>query len=129
MRRCCCCSSIWVFLELRELYLELDLQAEWEVARDAFKTRFGQNAPSWGAASTARAELIDDFQLCSGLSAQWPHRPARMWILRWMLGEHDMRIKAMGPPLLPLGVYRDLMMLDTLLDEVMPASTAYQDTI
>ncbi|MES2972578.1 MAG: hypothetical protein V4757_03175 [Pseudomonadota bacterium] len=122
-------TSPWVFLELRELYLELDLHAEWEVARDAFKTRFGQNAPTWGAQSTANAALLDDFQLCSGLSAQWPHRPARMWVLRWMLGEHDMRIKAMGPPLLPLGVYRDLMMLDTLLDDVMPASTAYQDTI
>jgi hypothetical protein len=52
-----------------------------------------------------------------------------MWVLRWMLGEHAMRVKTMGPPLLPLGVYRDLMMLDTLLDEVMPVSTAYQDTI
>jgi hypothetical protein len=95
-------SSPWVFLELRELYLDLNLQQEWEV---------------------------DDFQLCEGVSSLWPNRPARMWMLRWLLGEHDMRIKSMGPPLLPLGVYRDLMVLDRLLDEVMPQTTAYQDTL
>jgi hypothetical protein len=122
-------SSPWVFLELRELYLDLNLQQEWEVARDAFRARFGQNAPLWISLSTASAELLDDFQLCEGVSSLWPNRPARMWMLRWLLGEHDMRIKSMGPPLLPLGVYRDLMVLDRLLDEVMPQTTAYQDTL
>jgi hypothetical protein len=122
-------TSPWVFLELRELYLELDLQKEWDVARDAFRDRFGQNAPQWGAPSSADATLLDDPQLCAGLTAQWPYRPARMWILRWMLGEHDMRVKAMGPPQLPLGVYRDLMTVDRLLDDVMMASSAYHDTI
>ena len=42
-----------------------------------------------------------------------------MFILRWMLGEQDMRRRSIGPPQLPLGVYRDLMELDNLLDEVM----------
>ncbi len=122
-------TSPWVFLELRELYLELDLQKEWDVARDAFRDRFGQNAPLWTAPSSSDATLLDDPQLCAGLTAQWPYRPARMWILRWMLGEHDMRVRAMGPPQLPLGVYRDLMTVDRLLDDVMMASSAYHDTI
>ena len=47
-----------------------------------------------------------------------------MWVLRWMLGEHDMRVKAMGPPLLPLGVYRDLMLLDSVLDDAMAIEAA-----
>jgi hypothetical protein len=122
-------TSPWVFLELRELYLVLGLQEEWDIARDAFRTRFGQNAPVWAAPSTVNAELLDDEQLCKGVSAQWPHRPTRMWMLRWLLGEQDMRIKSMGPPQLPLGVYRDLMMLDRVLDAVMKPITAYQDTV
>lgn len=124
-------TSPWVFLELRELYLKLNRQTEWEVAREAFRARFGQNAPLWTAPSTADAQLLDDSQLCSGLAAKWPYRAARMWLLLWMLGEDDMRQRAMGPPLLPLGVYRDMMMLDDLLDDVMtvrpapaPAATA-----
>ena len=122
-------TSPWVFLELRELYLVLGLHKEWDIARDAFRSRFGQNAPLWDAPSTAHAELLDDEQLCTGVSAHWPHRPTRMWMLRWLLGEQDMRIKAIGPPLLSLGVYRDLMMLDGLLDDVMKPVTAYQDTV
>ena len=112
-------TSPWVFMELRELYKELALQQEWDVAREAFRARFGQNAPLWSAPSTASAELLDDTHLCNGIVGQWPLRPARMWILRWMLGEHDMRVKAMGPPLLPLGVYRDLMWMDSVLDDAM----------
>lgn len=122
-------TSPWVFLELRELYLDLNLKNEWEIARDAFRVRFGQNAPLWISLSTANAELLDDLQLCEGVTGHWPNRPTRMWMLHWLLGEHDMRIKAMGPPLLPLGVYRDLMVLDKLLNEVMPKTTAYQDTL
>ena len=122
-------TSPWVFLELRELYLALGLQDEWNIARDAFRSRFGQNAPAWNAPSTADAELLDDEQLFNGVSAPWPHRPTRMWMLRWLLGEQDMRIEAQGPPLLPLGVYRDLMMLDRVLDAVMKPITAYQDTV
>jgi hypothetical protein len=122
-------TSPWVFLELRELYLDLNLQKEWEVAREAFRVRFGQNAPLWISLSTASAQLEDDTQLCEGLSSLWPNRPARMWMLRWLLGEHDMRVKAMGPALLPLGVYRDLMVVDRLLDDIMPQTTAYQDTL
>lgn len=117
-------TSPWVFMELRELYKELALQQEWEVARDAFRARFGQNAPQWSAPSTADAQLLDDTHLCEGIMGQWPHRPARMWILRWMLGEHDMRVRAMGPPLLPLGVYRDLMLLDSVLDDAMAIEAA-----
>jgi hypothetical protein len=112
-------TSPWVFMELRELYKELALQQEWDVAREAFRARFGQNAPLWSASSTAGAELLDDTHLCNGIVGQWPLRPARMWILRWMLGEHEMRVKAMGPPLLPLGVYRDLMLMDSVLDDAM----------
>lgn len=122
-------TSPWVFLELRELYLDLNLQDEWNIARDAFRARFGQNAPIWIAHSTAGSQLLDDPQLCEGVSAHWPNRPTRMWMLRWLLGEHDMRIKSLGPPLLELGVYRDLMLLDRLLNEVMPQTTAYQDTV
>lgn len=114
-------TSPWVFLELRELYLQLELEHEWDVARDAFRTRFGQNAPLWDAPTSVSAELLDDAHLCAGIAGHWPYRPARMWILRWMLGEHEMRVRAMGPPLLPLGVYRDLMLLDDLLDDVMTA--------
>jgi hypothetical protein len=112
-------TSPWVFLELRELYKVLALQQEWEVAREVFRSRFGQEAPEWAAPSTAPQELTDDPQLCKDLARGWPHRMARMFILRWMLGVHEMRQKATGPPLLGLGVYRDLMMLDALLDEVM----------
>lgn len=133
-------TSPWVFLELRELYRQLDLEHEWEVARDAFRARFGQNAPLWATPSTADAQLLDDEHLCAGIAGQWPYRPARMWILRWLLGEHEMRVRAMGPPLLPLGVYRDLMLLDDMLDDVMlavpvpqtadePADTLAQDSL
>lgn len=133
-------TSPWVFLELRELYRQLDLEHEWEVARDAFRARFGQNAPLWATPSTADAQLLDDEHLCAGIAGQWPYRPARMWMLRWLLGEHEMRVRAMGPPLLPLGVYRDLMLLDDMLDDVMlavpvpqtadgPADTLAQDSL
>lgn len=117
-------TSPWVFMELRELYKELALQQEWEIAREAFRARFGQNAPLWSAPSTAGADLLDDTHLCNGIVGQWPHRPARMWVLRWMLGEQDMRLKALGPPLLPLGVYRDLMLLDSVLDDAMAIAAA-----
>lgn len=112
-------TSPWVFLELRELYKVLDRQNEWEIARDAFRKRFGQNAPAWAAPANEDAELIDDPQLCLDIVHCWPFRDARMFVLRWMLGEPEMRQRASGPPLLPLGVYRDLMLLDTILDDVM----------
>ena len=112
-------TSPWVFLELRELYRELGHQAEWEVAREAFRQRFGQNAPGWDAASTAGSELAEDKQLARELARSWPYREARVFFLRWMLGEPEMRLRSMGPPLLGLGVYRDMMQLDLLLDEVL----------
>ncbi|MGE0498002.1 MAG: hypothetical protein AB7I35_17195 [Ramlibacter sp.] len=112
-------SSPWVFLELRELYRQMGREKEWEIAREAFRDRFGQNAPLWNAPSTAQVGLDTDPDLAGQLVPLWPYRKARMWILRWMLGEPEMRARCMGPPLLPLGVYRDLMMLDELLDEVM----------
>ncbi|MBC5763248.1 hypothetical protein [Ramlibacter albus] len=114
-------TSPWVFLELRELYKVLDRQNEWDVARDAFRKRFGQNAPHWAAASHEDAALADDKQLCEELTQFWPYREARMFVLRLMLGEPEMRQKCSGPPLLPLGVYRDILMLDEVLDEVMVA--------
>ena len=48
-------TSPWAFLELRELYKLLDRPNEWEIARDAFRDRFGQNAPPWAAPSTVGA--------------------------------------------------------------------------
>jgi hypothetical protein len=122
-------TSPWVFLELRELYKVLDRQNDWEVARDAFRKRFGQNAPVWAAPSNEEAELIDDPQLCVEISHYWPFREARMLVLRWMLGEPDMRQRGSGPPLLPLGVYRDLMLLDTILDGVMIARPQPADSL
>lgn len=112
-------SSPWIFLELRELYKELDQAEEWDLARDAFRARFGQNAPQWKAPSTATETLVDDQQLCQDLLRKWPYRDARLFILRWMLGDALTRKKNFGPPLLTLGIYRDMMLLDSLLDEVM----------
>jgi hypothetical protein len=112
-------SSPWVFLELRELYKQIDHREEWELVRDAFRTRFGQNAPQFNAPSTDAAELAEDKQLRDELLRKWPHREARMFFLRWMLGDAESRKKSFGPPQLTLGVYRDMLMLDSLLDEVM----------
>jgi hypothetical protein len=114
-------TSPWVFLELRELYLALERSEEWELAREAFRLRFGQNAPQWSARSTAEAEIADDTQLCQELLRKWPRRDARLFILRWMLGDATSRQKSFGPPQLALGVYRDMMFLDALLDEAMAA--------
>nr|MDQ6882136.1 hypothetical protein [Pseudomonadota bacterium] len=110
-------TSPWVFLELRELYRELERPHEWELAREAFRMRFGQNAPQWKAASTAGAEIGDDPQLSAELLRKWPRREARMFILRWMLGDATSRQKSSGPPQLALGIYRDMMFLDALLDQ------------
>ena len=112
-------TSPWVFLELRELYRELDRRRDWDLARGAFRDRFGQNAPAWDAPSTAAQALADDAQLAGDIARRWPRRDARLFILRWMLGEHEAQQRGSGPPQLPLGVYRDLMALDELLDEVM----------
>lgn len=122
-------TSPWVFLELLELYRLQDRQVEWEVARDAFRKRFGQNAPQWSAPSTEHMELVDDKQLATELARDWPYREARMFILRWMLGEPEMRLKASGPPLLGLGVYRDLMLLDSILDDVVVVRTRPADSL
>ncbi|MBX3654766.1 MAG: hypothetical protein KF686_11335 [Ramlibacter sp.] len=120
-------SSPWVFLELRELYQRLDRHKEWDIAREAFRARFGQNAPSWTSPSTADAGLDTDPHLSEQLCKLWPYRTARMWILHWMLGEPEMRARSMGPPLLPLGVYRDFMAADELLDEVITLTPAPAD--
>lgn len=116
-------TSPWVFLELRELYRLLDRPEEWELARDAFRLRFGQNAPLWSAASTAEAEIADDTQLCDELLRKWPRRDTRLFILRWMLGDAASRQKSSGPPQLALGIYRDMMFLDALLDDSMAVRT------
>lgn len=117
-------SSPWVFLELRELYKQLDQREEWELVRDAFRTRFGQNAPQWSAPSTAGEEITNDKQLCGDVLRKWPQREARLFILRWMLGDASSRQKNSGPPQLALGVYRDMLLLDTILDEVMTSRPA-----
>ena len=120
-------TSPWVFLELRELYKQLGREQEWEIARRAFRQRFGQNAPAWYARSTEDAELLADPQLADEMEREWPYRESRMVVLRWMLGEHEMRQKCSGPPLLGLGVYRDMMLLDTVLDDVMDTRTVQAD--
>jgi hypothetical protein len=121
-------TSPWVFLELREQYQLLDQPREWDVAREVFRNRFGQNAPRWAAPSTAQDEIANDGQLCQELLRKWPRREARMFILRWMLGDAQSRQKSCGPPRLTLGVYRDLMLLDSVLDDAMqsraPAAAA-----
>jgi hypothetical protein len=117
-------TSPWVFLELRELYQHLEQREEWELVRDAFRTRFGQNAPQWNAPSTAGAEIANDKQLCADLLRKWPQREARMFILRWMLGDAQSRAKSSGPPQLALGIYRDMLLLDAILDDVMTAKPA-----
>jgi len=122
-------TSPWVFLELLELYKVLDRQVEWEVAREAFRQRFGQNAPTWSAASTEPTELLEDRQLSKELARDWPYRESRMFILRWMLGEPEMRLKCTGPPLLGLGMYRDLMLLDSILDDVVVVRTQPADSL
>jgi len=122
-------TSPWVFLELRELYRQLGREKEWEIARRAFSQRFGQNAPAWDAPSTEGAELLADRQLAEEIEREWPYREARMVVLRWMLGEHEMRQKCSGPPLLALGVYRDMMLLDTVLDHVMDTRTVQADSL
>ncbi|MEP6824055.1 MAG: hypothetical protein ABI919_04510 [Ramlibacter sp.] len=122
-------TSPWLFLELRELYKQLERQTEWDIAREAFSKRFGQNAPAWGAPSTADAELTDDPQLSREVTRMWPYREARMYILHWLLGEHEMRQRCSGPPLLALGVYRDLMDLDRVLDVMMVMRPAAADSL
>lgn len=117
-------SSPWVFLELRELYRQLDRPEEWELVRDAFRARFGQNAPRWSAPSTAAHEIADDRQLCGDLVRKWPQRETRLFILRWMLGDAQSRQTSAGPPQLALGVYRDMLLLDSVLDHVIAARVA-----
>lgn len=119
-------TSPWVFLELREQYRRLNREKEWQISRSAFKNRFGQNAPQWTSPSTADAQLLDDPHFCEGIVDNWPYRAARMWILHWMLGEHEARQRALGPPLLPLGVYRDMLFLDDVLDLAMTAMPPVQ---
>ncbi|TWO63580.1 hypothetical protein FN976_28485 [Caenimonas sedimenti] len=122
-------TSPWVFLELLELYKVLDRQMEWEIARDAFKQRFGQNAPTWAAPSTEDTQLVEDRQLSEELALHWPYRESRMFILRWVLGDPTMRLKNSGPPLLGLGIYRDLMLLDSILDDVVVVRTQPADSL
>lgn len=112
-------TSPWVFLELRELYQQLDQREEWELVRDAFRNRFGQNAPPWNSPSTAAVEIAGDQQLCGDLLRKWPQRDTRLFLLRWMLGDALSRQKSSGPPQLALGIYRDMLLLDAILDNVM----------
>jgi hypothetical protein len=117
-------TSPWVFLELRELYQQLDQREEWELVRDAFRSRFGQNAAQWNAPSTAGSEIANDKQLCGDLLRKWPQREARLFMLRWLLGDALSRQKSSGPPQLALGIYRDMLLLDAVLDDVMASKSA-----
>ncbi|HWI84386.1 hypothetical protein [Ramlibacter sp.] len=122
-------TSPWVFLELRELHQALGRAQEWELARAAFQARFGQRAPLWQAPSTAEALLADDPDICADLAAQWPYRGARLVILHWLLGERGTPEQPQHPPVLALGVYRELLYLDRLLDLVMLPSPAVVDSL
>jgi hypothetical protein len=121
-------TSPWVFLELREIEHLLDRGQEWELAREAFCTRFGQRAPMWQAPSTADAELARDPLIAQELAAHWPYRDARMVIRHWILGEPESS-PAHHAPILALGVYRDLLFLDRLLDRVMISRTEPADSL
>lgn len=112
-------TSPWVFLELRELYHLLSRERDWELAREVFLLRFGQRAPLWQAPSTAEAQLADDPVICDEIVPQWPFREARVAMLRWALGEPETPGAPHRPPVLALGVYRDLLFLDRLLDRVL----------
>jgi hypothetical protein len=112
-------TSPWVFLELRELEHLLGRGQEWELARAAFLARFGQRAPMWQAPSTADAELVRDALIAQELVPHWPYRGARMVIRRWVLGEPEAASVEQPVPILALGVYRDLLFLDRVLDAVM----------
>ncbi len=112
-------TSPWVFLELRELYHLLSRERDWELAREVFQLRFGQRAPLWQAPSTAEAALVDDAVICDEIVPQWPFREARVAMLRWVLGEPETPGAPYHPPVLALGVYRDLLFLDRLLDRVL----------
>jgi hypothetical protein len=107
-----------------ELYTHLQQPAEWESASELYKTRFRQSAPKWEAASTRDAELLNDLQLVSEVIPRWATRTGRMWIRRWMLGDPSTRKKMSGPPLLALGVYRDLLFLDEVLDVLLDDTPA-----
>lgn len=111
-------TSPWVFLELRELYHLLSRERDWELAREVFLPRFGQRAPLWQAPSTADAALVEDPVICDEIVPHWPYREARVAMLRWVLGEPETPDQARHPPVLALGVYRDLLFLDRLLDRV-----------
>jgi hypothetical protein len=121
-------TSPWVFLELRELDHLLGREQEWELAREAFRTRFAQKAPLWQAPSTAEARLADDPEILRELIPEWPYREARMVVLRWMMGEPEIGQMTYRPPILALGVYRDLLFLDRLLDEVVTLRPAPPDS-
>lgn len=112
-------TSPWVFLELRELYHLLSRERDWELAREVFQLRFGQRAPLWQAPSTAEAQLVDDPVICGEIVPCWPFREARVAMLRWVLGEPATPGEPYHPPVLALGVYRDLLLLDRLLDRVL----------
>jgi hypothetical protein len=112
-------TSPWVFLELRELYHLLSRERDWELAREVFQLRFGQRAPLWQAPSTAEAELVDDPVICDEIVPLWPFREARIAMLRWVLGEPATPGERYHLPVLALGVYRDLLFLDRLLDRVL----------
>lgn len=112
-------TSPWVFLELRELYHLLSRERDWELAREVFQLRFGQRAPLWQAPSTAEAQLVEDPVICDEIVPRWPYREARMAMMRWVLGEPETPGEPYHPPVLALGVYRDLLFLDRLLDRVL----------
>jgi hypothetical protein len=112
-------TSPWVFLELRDLEHLLGREQEWERAREAFRVRFGQRAPLWQAPSSAEAELAEDALVAHDIAVQWPYREARMAIRHWLLGEAAAPNEEYHAPILALGVYRDLLFLDRLLDRVM----------
>jgi len=122
-------TSPWVFLELRELHHALRREQEWELAREAFRARFGQRAPVWQAPSTAHVELADDALICDELIAQWPYREARMVIRRWTLGEQEVPAQQQPAPVLALGVYRDLLFLDRVLDRLMITRPPPEDSL
>jgi hypothetical protein len=115
-------TSPWVFLELRELYKELEPATGMGGGARSLscpvrteRTACGRRRPRptrncWTTATCARA-----------LPASGPTGPRACGSCAGCWASTTCA-RAMGPPLLPLGVYRDLMLLDDVLDDAMPSA-------
>ena len=108
-------TSPWVFLELHQALHETEQPEQWTALRSKFKTQFGQTAPDWSGVLPVTS-LEADPKLKSELTRLWPGTPTRLWIERWLLGTGS--APGTGPPMLDLGIYREMLWLDRYLGEI-----------